>query len=784
VAAKRRYFKKPFQVPASSGLVLLLLAVSGLAIVTLVILSALWAGSESDAAALDRQRRLVNSRLQDQVQRVSNELRVMSAGLSSLLHSYENRNRFQTPPVEFGSHDPEIISPAATFNRIATTLFGYDAAFIVTSAGDTPYENDRAVTRRFKWVRPLLQPLLTEVERNKALPRTSMDPGASTPSLSRVALMRLEGRPAVAGVIPVGDDFLSDQKDASVAPAQPLYLITFRFLDGATLDSLSREQGLSGARYARAADQDQMEVAFQIEATSSRDPIGFIIWKPDLPGSRVIGRLAPALSVAAFSFLALFLALVVWLRRAMERLSKSEAIARHLAHHDVLTGLPNRAMFAERLHWHLTRLDARPTGLAVALIDLDKFKHVNDEHGHPAGDELLLKVVDRINSVIDGDSMLARLGGDEFALILPHLSLGTPCDATPCSSIVEALARPFLLLGDTVTVSIGCSIGIAAASLANYSESEILRCADVALYQAKSKGRGRLITYDQSMDLEVQNRDRLRSELETVLESALSPDTLPPGHATACGSLELFMQGIHRSDGAADLIGAEALIRWQHPLYGLLTPDKFIPIAEDSGLIHRLGEWVLIEASKAAAQWDAELCIAVNISPSQLHRADFAAQVASILNRTGLAPHRLELEVTEAALLKLGEHASANLITLKSMGVRIALDDFGTGFSSLSHLINFDVDRIKIDRSFVGLIGSKAEGTAIVSAMVDLSRTLGKSITAEGVETAGQRDFLAAIGCTDLQGYLFSRPVSSRRFNMSLSAAARSASQCSLPVAR
>lgn len=747
--------------PVSSGVILLLLTTSGLAIVALVILAAIWAGTESDAAALDRQRDLVNTRLLSQVERVSQEVRLMNAGLDTLLRIDEDKSRLDKPPVEFRHQDWDEPTPLTAFREIATSLFGYDAAFVVSLDGTMPFDKDPAIIRRFKWVRPLLQPMIDNLHGQLDLTKPS-EWVAFGEVPNRAALLRVEGRPAVAGVVPIKPGKSSSSK----AAFEGLYLVAFRFLDGKALDTLSREQGLIGARYARAADQELDEVAFQIEATSTREPIGFIIWKPDLPGSRVISRLTPLLSVAAVTFLALFLALIICLRRSMKKLTESELYARHLANHDVLTGLPNRAMFNERLNRCLSSDDGDPSDnqTALAIIDLDRFKQVNDEHGHPVGDELLLKVVQRVQAVIDKEHTLARLGGDEFALLLPFCSPNDNAGPKTCQTIIETLSTPFSLKQNTVNVTIGSSIGIVYSADARHDQVEMLRCADVALYEAKSQGRGRLIRYNRCLDIEVQERETLRRDLQILLQA-------PRSTHLRCGSedvgqLEVYLQGVHAADGSGALTGAEALVRWQHPRYGLLLPDTFIQIAEDTGLISYLGHWVLEKATRAAATWPLGLSVAVNISPSQLRSANFASEVAEILVQTGLAPQRLELEVTEAALLNSEETTLANLQAVRSMGIKIALDDFGTGFSSLSHLINFDVDRIKVDKSFVALIGTKAEGTAIVSAMIALSKSLGKAVTAEGVETVGQRDFLIALGCTDLQGYLLSRPVPQDSFNL------------------
>jgi diguanylate cyclase (GGDEF)-like protein len=741
VSSSRPFAHRPAW--TSSGSILVLLAISGLAILGLVFLATIWAGRESDAAALDRQRQLVNGRLLDQVQRVSQEIQLMGAGYASLLVADST-----TASKRAGARS------AATFGKIATTVFSYNAAFLVTPAGELALQSDSETKRRFKWLRPLLQPMILDLEaRQHGAPQGP----SSEPEPSRVELMRLEGRPSVAGVVSVTGSSAENGQDDEVA--NRLYLVVIRFLDGATLDTLSREQGLAGARYARTADQEQNEVAFEIEATATREPIGFIIWTPDLPGSRVIGRLVPLLSVAGLIIAGLFFTLMGRLRGSMRELSASELHARHLSLHDVLTGLANRALFAVRFEQCLTTMKPPGRRAVLALVDLDRFKEVNDIHGHAAGDELLRSVVERMNGLIRSGDTLARLGGDEFALLLPDVTDGDDRHIALCNAIIEALSRPFQLRGGDVVVRIGCSVGTTIFHDASQATSEILRRADVALYEAKTSGRGRLVEYDPSLDHRVEARESLKNELRLVLENGEDfSDAAQAARPVDPGHLEVFFQGVHRAGLGGELSGAEALVRWRHPTKGLLSPDKFIPIAEEAGMIDQLGEWVLRNAAKAAASWPAEMSLAVNVSPSQIRHRDFDRHVLSILAETGLPPSRLELEVTEAALFNIDENAQATLGRLRSQGIRIALDDFGTGFSSLSHLIQFNIDRIKIDRSFVRLLGTQAEGAAIVSAILGLSRTLGKATTAEGVETEGQRDFLVAAGCNDLQGFLFSRP--------------------------
>lgn len=729
------FLRKP--VGYASGSILILLSISGLAILGLVFLAEIWAGKESDAAALDRQRSLVNGRMQDQLDRASQDMQLMAAGYSSLLKS----------DLMPGQQAKAVMSgPLDAFGKIATTAFGYNAAFLVTSTGELAQAADPEASRRFKWVRPLLLPLIRALESDRRALETS-----SNSEPSRVVLMRLEGRPSVAGVVSIGLDYVRDSRPRG---NEALYLVAFRFLDGAALDRLSREQGLAGARYARTADQEQDEVAFQIAATATGEPIGFIIWKPDLPGSRVIGRLVPFLSIAGLVIAGLFFSLMARLRRSLQELGASENHARHLSLHDVLTGLPNRALFTSRFEDFVAASRSTNSEAFLALIDLDRFKEVNDAYGHPAGDELLRLVSERLGTLVKPTNVLARFGGDEFALLLTDLPGEGFAQHLVYTAIINELSKPFLLNQDRVVVRIGCSIGSAPIDRNAKSIAKISRQADVALYEAKATGRGRFVEYTPDLDHQLEARESLKSDLRVVLAHHTTDSA-----ACVAGHLEVFYQGVYCADTLGQITGAEALVRWRHPIKGLLSPDKFVPIAEEAGLIDQLGEWVLKSATRAAADWPKEISIAVNVSPSQIRQRDFDHHVLSIITEAGLPASRLELELTEAALFDIDDAAQATLGRLRNQGIRIALDDFGTGFSSLSHLVQLNIDRIKIDRSFVKLLGTQAEGAAIISAVLGLSRTLGKATTAEGVETESQRDFLIAAGCSDLQGYLLSRPL-------------------------
>ncbi|AHG48347.1 diguanylate phosphodiesterase (plasmid) [Rhizobium leguminosarum bv. trifolii CB782] len=751
----------------ASGRILFLIAVSGLGAIGLVVLSALWAGTESDAAALDRQRQLVNARLREQVDQVAHVIGQFGNGYLTRVYPAARSTG--------GSSSLDAVLTAAAGSAISQTAmsaFGYDQAFVVDEKAQLLMLADAQTEKRYRWMKPLFLPLLQDarlgVTQGAASERTpsSMESrlasvAGSNPALAN--LMRLEGRPTIVGVVAIND--------AGQGRQQPMrqFLIVVRFIDGAALDELSRQQGLNGARFARTADADENEVAFQIDATANGEPIGFIVWRPDLPGSRVIGRLMPALSIAALVIAVLFSVLLVRLRSSLGKLKKSELHARQLALHDVLTDLPNRALFAMRFEECLAETRNSTERSAVALLDLDRFKAVNDTFGHAAGDELIRMAAERIRSILRPGDTLARLGGDEFALLLRDIKDHDQVLPAICEAIVAELGKPFPLLRGEAVARVGGSIGVTVVPDAGRNADDVMRYADVALYEAKMGGRGQWRLYSPSMDGGRNARDILKNELREVLAKGTSS---PPGLQSDpiatrpdFGSLEVYYQTVHRAEGGYPASGAEALVRWRHSQRGLLTPASFIPVAEEGGLIDALGFWVLREACRTACKWPEHTFVAVNVSPAQLRRPNFAEEVFAVLEESGLPPSRLELELTESSLIEDNSDVYSVLQSLRSQGIQISLDDFGTGFSCLSHLMRFDIDRIKIDRSFVSLLGTKANGAAIIGAIVALSRNLGISTTAEGVETEYQRDFLAALGCTDLQGYFFSKPVPLRELD-------------------
>ena len=428
----------------------------------------------------------------------------------------------------------------------------------------------------------------------------------------------------------------------------------------------------------------------------------------------------------------------------------------HLAHHDPLTGLANRAQLRTRIEQSSQALSETGVHFTVFILDLDRFKEVNDSLGHAAGDALLMAVALRLKNELREQDVLARLGGDEFAIIRPQLSSDdgpavsndSGHDATGLATgILRSLTEAFDIDGNTVFI--GCSIGIALAPRHGTAPEALMKAADLALYEAKAAGRNCFFFFEEKFMQVADERHRLEADMRVGLSR---------------GEFRLLYQPIV-DVATGKVVGAEALVRWQHPSCGLLTPNRFIHIAEESGLIVELGQWILERACRDAMTWPQDVQLAVNLSAIQLRNASFLGVVRSALADSGLPPRRLELEVTETVLLDKRSNALNQLHQLRDIGVSIALDDFGTGYSSLSYLRAFPFDRIKIDRSFTKDIAERADCAAIVSSIVGLGRSLDIATTVEGVETERQLELVRAVGATMAQGYLIGRPTPREALN-------------------
>jgi diguanylate cyclase (GGDEF)-like protein len=419
-----------------------------------------------------------------------------------------------------------------------------------------------------------------------------------------------------------------------------------------------------------------------------------------------------------------------------------EGRAMDMAMRDPLTGLFNRSAFRRRLENAVAKRKGKEL-VGVLYVDLDRFKEVNDGFGHHAGDTLLAKVTERLRDLSSSDVTIARLGGDEFALIIERQAEEAAIEAFG-QSISRELAVPFDL-GD-VEVSIGGSVGLAIAPVDADEAAELVRRADIAMYRVKESGRGTCVRFDESMEDDARKRKSLEADLRKALDR---------------GELHLNYQPYFASDGET-MVGVEALVRWKHPEQGLISPAVFVSIAEDSGLIHQLSDFVMQTAMRQALEWP-DLTLALNLSPVQFRRKETVGTLLGFVEEIGIDPKRIEIEITEGVLVEDSETAIRVLKQFREAGMHIALDDFGTGYSSLSYLRRFPFDKLKVDQSFVRNLGGGPGSAAIIHAVVSLGRALGLIVHAEGVETLEHHIFLRASGCHHMQGFYFAKPMAAEQ---------------------
>ena len=516
-------------------------------------------------------------------------------------------------------------------------------------------------------------------------------------------------------------------------------VVTVRFLEDTLLGTMGHQVGLANLRMVSARVAPAGDHVFDIP-DSRNNPVVRFAWTPKRPGAEILASVFPFLGIALAGFVLLAGLVLRFMRSTAETIMAGEKRLRYLALHDPLCGLPNRNYFSDRLEAIINEVKRGGPASAVLYIDLDHFKDVNDTLGHPVGDELIRNVTRRLANTTRPEDIVARLGGDEFA-VLTSISADHAVLQGIAERIIGTLSAPFAIDGHTIVI--GASIGI--ATIGHRSESgaaDVMRYADMALYRAKNEGRNRACIYDAAMDADLSKRKLIEQELREAIEQ---------------NQLDVLYQPIVNASGEK-VVGVEALARWTHPQRGLIAPADFIPIAEHSGLIIELGDYVLRRACTEGKSWPG-LTVAVNVSPLQFRQINFVTGIERILGETGFEPTRLELELTESTLIGNVDSAQAAMIRLKSLGVRLALDDFGTGYSSLQYLRRFPFDKLKIDRSFVLSIEKAADAAAIVHAVVSLGRGLGMKVTAEGVESADQHLFLRAAGVHFMQGFRFGKPM-------------------------
>jgi diguanylate cyclase (GGDEF)-like protein len=586
----------------------------------------------------------------------------------------------------------------------------------------------------------LLRGRLDAVPEHAVAVITKQDP--TNPGRHTALIQRFMDRPAIVGAVAVGTE-----TDLAAGNARAPIVVAVRYIDAAMLNEISGHLLLTNLHKIdeAAAPPGQHGLEF---ADAQGNPIARFAWKPTQPGGTIVGSVLPFIAVALGGFALLVGLILRYMRRAADEIRAGESQLRHLALHDPVCGLPNRIYFSERLETVINDVRAGGETAAVFYIDLDHFKDVNDTLGHHIGDELILSVTQRLSHIMRGEDLVARLGGDEFAIIT-HCASDSYSLQAIAGRIIAAVCAPYMISGHNIII--GASIGIAAIERRARDATDILRYADMALYRAKNEGRNRACIYDAAMDADLSNRKLLEGDLLYAIRN---------------DGLKAAYQPIMNSSGEK-IVGVEALARWNHPTIGEIPPSQFIPIAEHSGLIIDLGEWMLRRACLDGRAWP-NLTMAVNVSPLQFRRSDFVEVVERILAETDFDANRLELELTESTLLGNLDTAELSMLRLKAIGVRFALDDFGTGYSSLLYLRRFPFDRLKIDSSFVRSIEKAPDAAAIVHAVVSLGRGLGMKVTAEGVETAEQHLFLRAAGVHSMQGYRFGKPGTASDINARL----------------
>jgi len=619
--------------------------------------------------------------------------------------------------------------------------FGHDRVFLldaddnlIRSVAGGALADPEIYFTDYAYITPLVEELRADMAKASSGLSDSTDGIADLGVQDVVSLAG--GIAAIVSVRPVVPD--SDQ--VFQAPGTEFLHISLRILDKTVTDEISEHYEIPGLEFHMKQVVDGEHIATRI-IDRNGNTVGFFDWLPEEPAYELIAETIPFIGIGVIVGSLLVFLLLLRLKRASAQLEESQAQASFLAFHDPMTRIPNRSLFEDRLTQALANMRGSSTQIALHYIDLDSFKRVNDTLGHAAGDQLLCEAAGRLLGLVTDVDTVARLGGDEFAVIqfcIPNANAAFILS----QQIVEAFQSPFMLSGQKGDV--GASVGVTIVNDPSLRPEDAMNQADIALYEAKKSGKGQFQIYDGDVSIAVQERRTLEKELLAALNGA-------PG-------LELVYQPIFASC-SGEIVGAEALVRWQNPRHGLMPPIKFIGLAEDRGIIDELGIWVLHEACSYAAGSSVPW-VAVNVSPLQFQDEKFAERVFEVLHSTGLEASRLELEITEGLLLQNSPVIQSTLVQLRKGGIRIALDDFGTGYSSISYLRTHGVDKLKIDQSYTAQLGLDREIDSIVRSIVDLGRAMSMTVTAEGVETQAQREKLHEIGCEQLQGYLLSRPVS------------------------
>lgn len=685
---------------------------------SMVLAFGFFATLQADRDSLEKQRTFVANGIEEELQAVVRQQQSVTVWDDAVLAARANDQAWMTENLGSWMY----------------SYYGHDRVYVLDAAGRPIHAMRAGATLPADVYGEDKSAVASAVSRMRDL-IGAPNQGKDAPKPIVVDLISLKGKPAILSIQPI----VPSSSRVTQTPGSENLHVTIEFIDQRVIDRISKDYLLSDAHLVSGLTAPLTSAAVPL-VDSNGAILGYIGWKPDRPGLTLVIKAAPALLAAGFLGAAVLYFLLRSLRRSSQQLQRSQSKAQFLAFHDTLTGLPNRALFEDRLRQALLGISRDRRRVALLYIDLDRFKNVNDTFGHPAGDELVKQTANRLQAAVRKIDTVARLGGDEFAIILLDIKdLRSAEDL--CERLLHQIDQPFDLMGNQVFV--GASIGVALSPDSGADPADLLRKADIALYEAKKSGRGRHQVFAGDMD-DILARKRV---VESELRSAL----------TSGSQIKLLYQPVFAPD-CRTILGAEALMRWDHPIHGALSPSHFVTIAEERGMVGLLGDWVLDVAARFAATTNLPW-VAVNVSPLQLRDEGFPAHVLGILERAGLEPSRLQLEITEGVLLENSDATRAVLSGLRQAGIRVVLDDFGTGYSSINYLRRHAIDKLKIDKSFVRLLGTSDSASAIVKALVDLASAVQVRVTAEGVETPEQRDLLVAMGCHELQGFLLSMPV-------------------------
>ncbi|MDB5614621.1 MAG: Diguanylate cyclase protein [Devosia sp.] len=680
-----------------------------------LVLCASWMAREIDTAALNEQRSAVRTYIEDAGRRVQLDQSTAARRTDGVF--YSTHGRFAWVPKGMA----DWIS--AEFDHDRVYIFYLDGFVLQASAHGHLTDSEILLTDR-----QAVASVVNQVRVSLVTPATDQESSAAC----CFGIRRLEdGSVAIISVRPL--NALTSAEDFA---RNPLLLASVVQFNEHALLAISKTLGLAGLR-----TTNVIRSAANVALLDDQDrPLAYVQWTLPTPAAKLIRQVALPAIISLIVIGGCIFFLLAWLRRTSVRLEDSQTDASFLAMHDTLTGAANRSLFDQRLREALHYTTLAETKILLISIDLDRFKEVNDTYGHAAGDELLREVGRRLLVELPEEATLARLGGDEFAVVQP----GIVSDGHArwiCQRLVQALTDPIALPAGPISITV--SVGFAVETPSTISAEELARRADVALYSSKTAGRNQYTLYQPAMDADRKERLTLQVELRNALLQE---------------ELTLVYQPIF-SATSGEIAGAEALLRWNHPVRGFVSPELFVGLAEEIGLINELGMWVLRQACVLAKDINLPW-IAVNLSPVQFQRVELADEILQALHNIGYQPDRLELEITEGVLLQDSAQVQMTLTRLRAAGVRISIDDFGAGYASISYLRNYKIDKIKIDRSFIKELNDDPTLVHVVRAMVDMGRAMGLSVTAEGVEEDAQRRQLTAMGCTHLQGYLLSRPIS------------------------